>query len=83
MQQITVKMAVLAAYGKMPAEFSALDIISTTRKITGRPMLMDSSITATLRRLRSEGFIDYRVKDKKKAQYSKMYHAVQGKLRFI
>jgi len=72
-----IKDAIISAFMSMPTEFSVIELVSKVRLISGRPMVMDSSITAQMRRLRSQGLISYRVSDHNKAIYRKTGAGVQ------
>lgn len=59
---MTIKKAVLIAYGKMPNRFAALTLCLETRRILNK-MTMDGSILRRLRELRESGHCPYKVID--------------------
>lgn len=66
----TIRAAVQKAYDMMPAQFSALTLCLTARKILNN-MTMDGSILRRLRELRESGDCPYKVIDPVDGIYEK------------
>ena len=68
---MTVKQAVAIAFAEMNGEFHILELCQKVKRITGRPHLMDGTITRKLRELKQDGQIKYELSDRRKSFYKK------------
>ena len=71
-EQLTVKKAALIAYNSMPEHFNMLDLIRKTRVLVNRPDLYDGTVLRSIRFLKSDGEIRYKVVHKKQSKYQKI-----------
>lgn len=77
---MTVKTAVHEIFKSLPKEFYILELIRLVRRKLDRPLLTDGTITRQLRLLRGDvgNDVNYRVIDRHRAIYEKIYP--QGQL---
>lgn len=67
---MTVKQATKTAFNEMPDTFHILQLCRKVKAITGRPELMDGTITRKLRELREDEQIRYQVTEKAHSIYT-------------
>jgi hypothetical protein len=76
-KKITVRTAVIRAMESMPPQFSALAFNARVRELCNRPQLMDTSISATMRRCRAAKEINFECVDYSRAIYQKKAPGMQ------